>query len=560
MLERGAARHADRRRRSRQDAARARGGGESAAGLPRRRLLLRPLRPGRARPGAAAGGAGARARGRGRAGDRRGPRSRARRVGAAARARQLRAPARGVCRARPAALDVLSGPARPGDEQGAARVSAERPITRCRPCRFPTRMRPDELRRSEAVTLFLARAREARPRLAEDDETRSQRRRASPGISTGCRSRSSWRRRAPRRSRSMRSRAACATASGSWSRGAGSARPATARSGKRWTGATSSCPRTNSGSWPAVGVRRRLHARRGGPRLPRRRRRARARARSSGWSTHRSSSPMNARARCATACSRRFASTPPSGSTSPETRTRCGEAHAEWCLYLVEEAEPELTGERQTAWFDVLERERDNVRAALSHLDGAHEPELRLRLTVALTRFWYVRGYLGEGRRWLELARAEAGEAEPGLRRRALTAGASFALLQGDYAVATSLAEESLDVARETGEPRFVANALSNLGAIVLAAGDTERAESAARGGGARSRETSATTGSRHSRSTTSATSPSRSEISARGAALRGEPGLAARSGRYGQRRARTLQPRRRGARSQAASRRPATG
>ena len=33
-------------------------------------------------------------------------------------------------------------------------------------------------------------------------------------------------------------------------------------------------------------------------------------------------------------------------------------------------------------------------------------------------------------------------------------------------------------MARETGEPRFVANALSNLGAIVLAAGDTERAES----------------------------------------------------------------------------------
>jgi predicted ATPase/DNA-binding SARP family transcriptional activator len=152
-------------------------------------------------------------------------------------------------------------------------------------------------------------------------------------------------------------------------------------------------------------------------------------------------------------------------------------AHAEWCLRLAEEAEPELTGERQTTWFDVLERERDNVRAALSHLDGAGEPELRLRLTVALTRFWYVRGYLGEGRRWLELAHAETGEAEPALRRRALTAGASFALLQGDYAVATELAEESLDVAWATDEPRFVANALSNLGAVVLAAGDTERAE-----------------------------------------------------------------------------------
>jgi predicted ATPase/DNA-binding SARP family transcriptional activator len=151
-------------------------------------------------------------------------------------------------------------------------------------------------------------------------------------------------------------------------------------------------------------------------------------------------------------------------------------AHAEWCLQLAEEAEPELTGERQTAWFAVLERERDNVRAALSHLAGADDPELRLRLAVALTRFWYVRGYLTEGRRWLELARADAAGADPSLRRRALTAGASFALLQGDYPVATELAEESLEVARETGDPRFVANALSNLGAIVLAAGDHDRA------------------------------------------------------------------------------------
>jgi predicted ATPase/DNA-binding SARP family transcriptional activator len=153
-------------------------------------------------------------------------------------------------------------------------------------------------------------------------------------------------------------------------------------------------------------------------------------------------------------------------------------AHAEWCLQLAEEAEPQLTGERQTTWFAVLERERDNVRGALSYLADASEPELRLRLTVALTRFWYVRGYLSEGRRWLELAHADTGEADPGLRRRALTAGASFALLQGDYEVATALAEESLEAAQAAGEPRLVANALSNLGAIVLAAGDAERAES----------------------------------------------------------------------------------
>lgn len=42
--------------------------------------------------------------------------------------------------------------------------------------------------------------------------------------------------------------------------------------------------------------------------------------------------------------------------------------------------------------------------------------------------------------------------------------------------MATAFAEESLEAARATGEPRYVANALSNLGAIVLAAGDQDRA------------------------------------------------------------------------------------
>ena len=101
---------------------------------------------------------------------------------------------------------------------------------------------------------------------------------------------------------------------------------------------------------------------------------------------------------------------------------------------------------------------------------------MRLRLTIALTRFWYVRGYLSEARGWLGNALAEGGDPEPLLRRRALTAAASLALLQGDYAVATDFAEQSLAVARETGEDVYVANALSNLGAIVLAAGDHERA------------------------------------------------------------------------------------
>jgi predicted ATPase/DNA-binding SARP family transcriptional activator len=150
--------------------------------------------------------------------------------------------------------------------------------------------------------------------------------------------------------------------------------------------------------------------------------------------------------------------------------------HATWCLALVEEAESRLTGEDQTRWLAILDAERDNLRAALSYLGTAGDHERRLRLTIALSRFWYIRGHLAEGRRRLEQALEGSEGGDPALRRRALTAAASLALLQGDYLVATRHAEQALDVARAVAEPLFVANALSNLGAIVLAAGDHGRA------------------------------------------------------------------------------------
>ena len=154
------------------------------------------------------------------------------------------------------------------------------------------------------------------------------------------------------------------------------------------------------------------------------------------------------------------------------------ERHLAWCLAQAEELEPHLTGDGQTGAFATLEAEHDNLRAALGFVGLVEVPERRLRLTLALTRFWYVRGHFAESRRWLERALVDAGGATPLLRRRALTAAAAVALIQGDYDAATSLSERSLEVSLETGEPRLIANGLSNLGAIVLAAGDRRRATS----------------------------------------------------------------------------------
>jgi predicted ATPase/DNA-binding SARP family transcriptional activator len=154
-------------------------------------------------------------------------------------------------------------------------------------------------------------------------------------------------------------------------------------------------------------------------------------------------------------------------------------AHATWYLEVAEQTEPMLTGKGQAAALATLETEHDNLRLALTHFDAENAFGERLRLTTALSRFWYVRGYLAESRRWLERA-LEGGvsDAPALLRRRALTAASAVALLQGDYRAGVAFSEGSLAAAREAGDQRLIANGLSNLGAITLAAGDRARARS----------------------------------------------------------------------------------
>src|SRR5262249_44891445 len=52
--------------------------------------------------------------------------------------------------------------------------------------------------------------------------------------------------------------------------------------------------------------------------------------------------------------------------------------HAEYFLALAEEAEPDLTGPRQVAWLARLDRDLDNLRAALGWSIEQHETQMSL--------------------------------------------------------------------------------------------------------------------------------------------------------------------------------------
>jgi predicted ATPase/DNA-binding SARP family transcriptional activator len=150
--------------------------------------------------------------------------------------------------------------------------------------------------------------------------------------------------------------------------------------------------------------------------------------------------------------------------------------HAAFFLTLAEEAEPELAGSQQRLWVERLEEEHDNLRAAISWSSERGVGELGLRLGAAFWRFWYARGYLSEGRRWLEQALAASDPAPTPERIKALEGLGWMTQLQGETGRAKAAYGEMLGLSRRSGDKGSVATALNSLGQLAVAEGDHERA------------------------------------------------------------------------------------
>ena len=133
--------------------------------------------------------------------------------------------------------------------------------------------------------------------------------------------------------------------------------------------------------------------------------------------------------------------------------------HSEHFLALAEETEPHLFSEAAGEWHNRLEREHDNLRAALDWLEAEDENELLLRLAGALGEFWAVKGHLGEGHRRLEAALA-ADSRPTTARAKALNAAADLANGTGDIATARLRAEEGLELNRALGSSWGTADSL----------------------------------------------------------------------------------------------------
>jgi predicted ATPase/DNA-binding SARP family transcriptional activator len=170
-------------------------------------------------------------------------------------------------------------------------------------------------------------------------------------------------------------------------------------------------------------------------------------------------------------------------------------------LALAEAGAAEVWGPAQRFWFERLEADHDNLRAALQWTEEQAEVETGLRLAGAMGPFWAYAGYLSEGlqqfEKWLALSAAQmvggapAGN-EPEHSMTGQPVAASVAARTGtdwnravalfwsgviaryrqDRARAQAFLQEGLQVATATGNRRMVSACLLNFGSEAVVGGN----------------------------------------------------------------------------------------
>jgi predicted ATPase/DNA-binding SARP family transcriptional activator len=147
-------------------------------------------------------------------------------------------------------------------------------------------------------------------------------------------------------------------------------------------------------------------------------------------------------------------------------------AHARYYLSCVEAAEPDL---RRPDKLTEISAEHENIRAALRWSRDAPDAELHLRLLIAVTPVWSIRGHLREADAWLQEAVQESHAAPSPLRAAVLTAASVFAARLGDVYRAYQLAMDAHALYRAAADGRGAARALMSAAMALSRSDETPR-------------------------------------------------------------------------------------
>ncbi len=186
--------------------------------------------------------------------------------------------------------------------------------------------------------------------------------------------------------------------------------------------------------------------------------------------------------------------------------------HSLYFVHWCKRAHAELRFKDQVIWLKRLDEEQGNIRLAIEW-SIAEAPVEALQLVGSMDRYWHMRGRIAEALDWLDRALATSA-GDPQVRADAYLARAHTRWLSGDYEAAQTDAQTCADLCRQLGpsqtlfiavtllaivwaskgdwnaaarmhdeafqiawqleEPWWVASALNNLGLIAMERGDHE--------------------------------------------------------------------------------------
>jgi predicted ATPase/predicted Ser/Thr protein kinase len=138
--------------------------------------------------------------------------------------------------------------------------------------------------------------------------------------------------------------------------------------------------------------------------------------------------------------------------------------HSRYYLQFAEQAAAGLHGPDQVAWLARLDKEHDNLRAALTWLLEEKAGEACLQMAGSMAEYWDMRGFLSEGKGWLEKALSSAEGSPPSAACiQAMYRLAGLIGRLGDMRV-IDLAEKGYKLAEKLGDKRNMAEGLTILG------------------------------------------------------------------------------------------------
>jgi DNA-binding NarL/FixJ family response regulator len=143
-------------------------------------------------------------------------------------------------------------------------------------------------------------------------------------------------------------------------------------------------------------------------------------------------------------------------------------------LRTAETAAPQLSGPEARHWLQLLDADHDNYLSLIETESGL-DPDMALRLTVALADYWRLRGRYAEARQRLRRAALRSRERSPYLVRALLGQG-MMAFLQVELVDARRFTMRALAISRRIGDERGRLVALEQLARIEFNLGDQDRA------------------------------------------------------------------------------------